>query len=57
MLSFIIAQIGKTCTQFLIIKQIEHRLIISILNAIEGNINHEKQPENKDSKSEDEEKS
>lgn len=36
MLSFIIAQIAKTCTQFLMIKQIEHRLIINILNAIQG---------------------
>lgn len=53
MLSFIIAQIAKTCTQFLMIKRIEHRLIINLLNAI----SHEKQPENKDSKSKDEEKS
>ena len=57
MLSFIIAQIAKTCTQFLMIKRIEHRLIINLLNAIQGSISHEKQPENKDSKSKDEEKS
>lgn len=57
MLSFIIAQIAKTCTQFLMIKRIEHRLIINLLNAIQGNTSQEKQPENKDSKSKDEEKS
>lgn len=57
MLSFIIAQITNTCTQFLMIKRIEHRLIINLLNAILGNTIHEKQPENKDSKSKDEEKS
>lgn len=57
MLSFIIAQIAKTCTQFLMIKRIEHRLIINLLNAIQVNTSHEKQPENKDSKSKDEEKS
>ena len=36
MLSFIIAQIAKTCTQFLMIKRIEHRLIINLLTPFKG---------------------